>query len=344
MTTTRRIRTRMLDRDLANEVIGDAVIFGEAVASQVRQAMAATVQDSASRGLDVNQIIAELWLSSRKFTPAMAEAFWRSDVMAWVTSFNFQADQMPGWLQAQFLTGRGKLFEPVGSPFLNKADGGKIVYPKLQEGARALLDRQIVTREQFDAMSLTAASSAFTVAELNCDRAIAKVRDTIARHVQDGGSLQEFKADEVMQRSTMGPGHLENVYRTNIQGAFRDGQETVMSNPIVAGMFPYQAYHAIHDGRVRETHKALETLGLNGTNVYRRDDPFWDHFTPPWGYQCRCGTNALTIDAAAELGVKEAIAWRDSGSPPSEPEHRLEFIPFSPPPGFGARGGSLVIS
>ena len=28
----------------------------------------------------------------------------------------------------------------------------------------------------------------------------------------------------------------------------------------------------------------MEKLGLDGTNVYRRDDPIWEEFLTPWDY------------------------------------------------------------
>jgi hypothetical protein len=107
-------------------------------------------------------------------------------------------------------------------------------------------------------------------------------------------------------------------------------------------VFPYQAYEPIHDGRVRDEHAELEKLGLNGTNVYRRDDPMWNYFTPPWGYNCRCGVNLLTVDAAARAGVAEAKLWQSTGRPPEVPEHRLQAIDFRPPVGFGTRGRQTV--
>jgi uncharacterized protein with gpF-like domain len=131
---------------------------------------------------------------------------------------------------------------------------------------------------------------------------------------------------------------VENIYRTNFQAAFRDGRETLASHPVVAGIFPYQQYLAQHDARTRHQHKELEKLGLNGTAVYRRDDPFWDMFTPPWDYQCRCGVRMLTISQAAKLGVKEAIEWLDTGVAPMRPEWRYQDIPFAAKPGFGSRG------
>ena len=62
------------------------------------------------------------------------------------------------------------------------------------------------------------------------------------------------------------------------------GHDELADDPVVAEIFPYQSIDPIDDGRTRKNHLALKKLGLNGTNVYRRDDPFWDIFLPPWGF------------------------------------------------------------
>ena len=283
----------MLDRETADQVIGDSILFGEAIAVQLRKVIINLVRNSIRKGRDVDQIVGELSTVSVGMTPAMAEAFWRSDLVAWMASFNFRAATMPPWLQRRFIAlGQEPPDTPIASPFLQVPDDPKRVrFPKLENAVRTMLERRIVTRKQFDELSDKAAVKAFTIAGDVSEKAIGKVRDKLAKSLDDGTGLQSFKADEVVQKTTMGPGHLENVFRTNAQAAFRDGDATVMANPIVARMFPYQAYLPIHDGRVREEHLALGELGLDGTNVYRRDDPFWDLFTPPWGFQCRCGTN-----------------------------------------------------
>jgi hypothetical protein len=113
------------------------------------------------------------------------------------------------------------------------------------------------------------------------------------------------------------------------------------AHPVVAEIFPYQEYVPIHDGRVREEHEALAHLGIDGTGVYRREDPFWDYFTPPWGYQCRCGVNLLGIADAARLGVREASEWLETGVKPPL-RSRLAEIPFKPTDGFGYRGRTSV--
>ncbi len=114
-------------------------------------------------------------------------------------------------------------------------------------------------------------------------------------------------------------GQLEFVYRNCAMQAVSDQHDAQTADPIVESLFPYEEYLPVHDARTSLEHLALGSLGLNGTGIYRRDDPFWNRFSPPWGMTCRCGKNLLTLEAAARKGVAEAIEWQNSGSPPQEP-------------------------
>lgn len=216
----------------------------------------------------------------------------------------------------------------------------EIRFPKIESAARRLLERGILTRDDFDAASQAARDEAFTVGDNIRTDVIETIRDTIAENLQTGTSLTGFtnRLDERLSASYLGDGHLETVYRTNVQGAFRDGRETLLNNPIVDELFPYQQYVHISDSRVRDEHAQLSKLGLNGTGIYRRDDPFWSTWTPPIDFNCRCTALPLTIRAAAEAGVKEAQRWLKTGEPPANPQWRFDKIPFSPKPGWGSRG------
>jgi hypothetical protein len=217
-----------------------------------------------------------------------------------------------------------------------------IRFPLIEKAAESLADRGILSRPEFDAASEDAKLRSFTVAGEHTTDTLQRIRDTLADVTREGASLDDFREllEERIDTSPIGPAHLETVYRTNVQAAFRDGRETLVSNPVVSEMFPYQEYIPIHDGRVREEHLALEKLGLDETGIYRREDPFWNWFTPPWSYNCRCGVNLLTIEAAARKGVREAQEWLETGQKPPL-RSRLPHIPFNPEPGFGSRGRVL---
>ncbi len=277
-----------------------------------------------------------------------------SKIVSWITGFDWAAGKTPDWVfdepsqppairPPQQVPGRPPSQPPLFPPSI--AEGPEeLRFPKIEEAANRLIERNILSREAFDAASREIQQDAFTVAGEIENDTIETIRDTLAEDIRQGTSLDGFsdRLSERLGTSRLGDGHLETVYRTNVQSAFRDGRETLMQDPVVASAFPYQEYVHIGDDRVRDEHARLSQLGLNGTNVYRRDDPFWDHFTPPWDYNCRCAVNVLTLEAAAARGVKEAQSWLETGQPPLRPEYRLAAIPFRPKAGFGSRGRVAV--
>jgi hypothetical protein len=123
------------------------------------------------------------------------------------------------------------------------------------------------------------------------------------------------------------------VYRTNIQAAFSDGQKEVLENPFIRSAFPYASYNAIDDDRVRENHLALEKHGIQGSNIYRLNDPVLQTFLPPWDFNCRCSWVPLTVQQAAEQGIEEAKVWTATGIEPSPPAH-VPMPPFQPDPAW----------
>lgn len=287
-------------------------------------------------------------------------------VQFWIRGAAFSWRALPPWLRMQLQSSKitpdilvaaakrsGIPLQRSSIPTLPRMESatfGQLVLPRELEGpgsarlwaaAQAILNRNAVTRSQFENMTILAKSQAFTVAFQESEKIIGQYRKALHDTIRLGASLDEFR-DQVSKFNTLTPSHLETVYRTNIQAAFRDGRESVLRNPIVSDVFPYQQYIATRDARVRHEHLWLESLGLNGTSIYRRDDPIWNYFTPPWDYNCRCGVRLLTLRAAARAGVREAQLWLETGSPPKNPEWRIDLIPFEPNEGFGSRSGLLA--
>jgi SPP1 gp7 family putative phage head morphogenesis protein len=147
------------------------------------------------------------------------------------------------------------------------------------------------------------------------DKAVSDVRDVLTKTIAEGKPQQEF-IDTVAKRleeegSPLSPPHLENVFRTNTMSAYSKAQAEAVQNPLVGDAFPYVMYSATKDARVRPEHWALESHGLNETNIYRYDDPTFQKFRPPWSYNCRCRWTPQTVEQAARRGVEEAKEWLD---------------------------------
>ncbi len=209
--------------------------------------------------------------------------------------------------------------------------------PKGTKGiAQLLASKNVLTRQQYDALDAQARAKAFTVAGVDAQETLTKIRDTLAENVKEGADYATFKQkvlSAVDEGTFLSESHLETVFRANVQGAFSDGQMSVLSNPLVQSEFPYSAYDSIHDDRARHEHNELDVLGISGTNIYRNDDPVFQTFRPPWAYGCRCSWTPLTIKQAARQGIKEAQEWQRTGIPPVEPTF-VPMPPFSPPEGF----------
>lgn len=211
-----------------------------------------------------------------------------------------------------------------------------VEFPVIQEAAQSLRDRRVLNAADFEQLAGDARSQAFTVAAVESEATLRKIQELLARNIEAGVSFGEFAeraADELSEGTFLSPAHMETVFRTNVSAAFTDGMNRVLDHPVVQSGFPYAAYEAIDDDRVRHDHLAMMRHGINGTNVYRIDDPVFRLFMPPWDYSCRCSWTPLSVEQAADRGIPEAIEWLRTGQAPERPAW-VPMPEFQPPPGF----------
>lgn len=333
---------RQMDQVVGRSLLG-AVGLSEAFVDEIVQRIASN-PDYASP----HDLLATARQAIQEFEPILAEHLSDAVLAGWITGYDQVAQQFPQWLQQEFASSirRRPPEDPPEFRFFGLFDREpELRLINTENAAKRLFEKRILTRDAFDAAAEDAKRQAFTIAgDLGSDT-IERVRFHLYQDLAGGTSLKGFtnRITEHLDDSPIGSGHLENVYRTNLQSAFRDGRETLRSDPVVAATFPYQEYIPVHDGRTRHTHRMLGHLGLNGTGIYRSDDPIWDSFTPPWDYNCRCGVRLLTLEQAAAAGVTEAQEWLRTGRAPLQPEYKYATIPFGSNPGFGHRGNVGVI-
>lgn len=333
-----------------NLIIGRGLISAESIAAELRRRVADRLAREFSRDVPTDYLLAAARDELTLFEPLLATNLRDSELAAWVAGMEYVANRLPEIDQKRVAVDKGgpppvetnPETEKVTSLFrelLGGDDNEPVVeFPMIDKAAESLLNRRIMTRDEFDKLADEAKNQAFTVAKISSTATIDKIRDALYTSVEEGTSLGDFKRriKDTLDESPIGPAHLETVYRTNLQTAFSIGRDDLMDNPVVAEVFPYCAYEAIGDSRTRPDHWALMTLGIDGTNIYRQDDPFWNVFSTPWDYNCRCGQRPVTIEYAARAGVKEAIYWLETGEKPPL-RSRLPDIPFRPQPGWGTR-------
>jgi SPP1 gp7 family putative phage head morphogenesis protein len=212
----------------------------------------------------------------------------------------------------------------------------------IEHAARFLQSRLDFTPAEFTAVGEGAARTRFTVARAASLDAVERVREALEHDVRHGGTLRQFRANvaDALNGSALADHQVETLYRTHVARAYSAGQQEVLDTPLVGDEFPYVEYSATHDARVRPEHLAMEKLGLDGTAVYRSDDPTIRKFWPPWAWNCRCIVIPLSIEDAASKGVHEAIEWLRTGQPRGRPAF-VAPPPFDLPKGWVPVGSTL---
>lgn len=146
-------------------------------------------------------------------------------------------------------------------------------------------------------------------------RQVNEIKELLTTAVEEGQSRDQF-IDAVQEKvftsetGTLSKAHLENIFRTNALSAKSDAKLKTLNSSLVKDAFPYARVSVTHDERIRHTHKAIESMGLDDTNFYNMDDPFFLKYRGPWWYQCRCTFTGTTVEQASRNGVEEAVEWK----------------------------------
>lgn len=213
-----------------------------------------------------------------------------------------------------------------------------------------------------------AQAKAFTVAGVTKLEILQDVRDALGSALNEGKTLADFtkeltpllqkkgwwginaQADKQTGEMTgkgLTPRRLKTIYQTNMQTAYMAGRyKSQIDN---AADRPFWQYVAVMDRRTRPSHSAL-----NG-RVFRCDDPFWQSFYPPNGFNCRCRVRALDqenldsrgIDLSTSEGRLDQVQVPTSRKPdaPLVDVARFEHTPgkyIRPDPGWSYNPGQAA--
>lgn len=158
---------------------------------------------------------------------------------------------------------------------------------------------------------------AFTVAGLAKLDVLQDVQNALIEAQEKGQSLETFKQNflsllkkkgwygeqtvkrpdgSVKEVNVSSPWRVKTIYRTNMATAAMAGMYKELKS--MTGLMPYWRYVTVGDGRVREEHAKIHG------KILRHDDPFWDKYFPPNGYNCRCRVEALSEEEMKKKGLK----------------------------------------
>jgi SPP1 gp7 family putative phage head morphogenesis protein len=179
-----------------------------------------------------------------------------------------------------------------------------------------------VSDSAFQAMDAQMRLAAFRIAGVEEESLVAAVRDKLEAALRGESTLGQFlkEAPALFQAAGVTPAapyHLETMFRTNMLTALGAGKWAEAQDPELADLFPLYRYSAILDDRTRKTHEDMH--GFTAPS----DDPVWNEWWPPNGYNCRCTPVPLSSAYIDRHRVRESRA-----------SHQARTGAIQPDPGF----------
>lgn len=168
-----------------------------------------------------------------------------------------------------------------------------------------------LTPSEFALLTDAARVKAFSIAAGVTEHITGSVREMLDMALREGVTLREFqdRAAQVLDHagvSARAPWYWETVYRTNLQTSYEVGRWKQQTHKDVVWARPYLRYMSARLPTSRKSH--IEKHGW----VLSTDDPFWDEFYPPNGFNCYCTTHTVSERELEREGWKIATAttWK----------------------------------
>ena len=160
-----------------------------------------------------------------------------------------------------------------------------------EEAARIVAEKQIMSKEAFDALCDELKARAFVVSGLEDLRMAKEIRDAIAE-LPMGAAWEDVKAQVAEKLEAGGFSKAAADHRATLllrhHGFAAYAQEQYRNLQEMKDVFPYWQYKTMGDEKVRSSHAALDGL------ILPADDPFWRDHYPPWEWNCRCQVVGVT--------------------------------------------------
>jgi len=166
---------------------------------------------------------------------------------------------------------------------------------KPEDALKQFRRRVPIKKSEYTRMLGRERNKAFTVAGVIEKDMIGQVQVLVDKAIDQGWGTREFShalkqanlkytgtayGTDRLKGQPITPYHTETILRTNFADVYSYGRESMFNDPDVIEFVPAYQYSAILDTRTRATHYQMDG------RIYARDDPIWDDWNPPNGYNC----------------------------------------------------------
>jgi SPP1 gp7 family putative phage head morphogenesis protein len=176
--------------------------------------------------------------------------------------------------------------------FMRRSLGLRLAHGPVYERAIAALRRFLGITDSRD-LERSFSRQALVLVHGASNHAQEQLKETIddlitsGAHVREGVDVLRDKFDH-LGLTPQKDYRLEGLFRTASQIAYNAGRWSADQDPDIQEILFGYRYATVGDDRVRPSHAELEGVTLP------KDDPFWQRFWPPNGYNCRCTVIPLT--------------------------------------------------
>lgn len=278
-------------------------VVGERVAARIAPEINVAILDAFAAGRDIVPVVTEQL--ERKFAPLLLKAMVAAHLVGKLRS----ARQAAVTLRKRRTMG---------------AYGDALAYLKKRV---ALTDEQMTALiELYGNESVKVTRGLADQTEAAVQRAMRKIVEK-GMHVRDG--IAELRQELV--RSGQGPlsdGLMQTFVRTQTGMAYSAGRWNGNQSEAIQEILWGYEYVTAGDGRVRPTHQAMD--GVRAA----KDDPLWQTWWPPAGFNCRCSTLEIFAGEreASDLRPPPAVFTADDGTVVTDPQ---------PDPGWAFNPGAV---
>jgi len=171
---------------------------------------------------------------------------------------------------------------------------------KFKEAIKAFRKKVPMTEDEWGELEADELQFAFTVANVTQLDLVVDVYEAITRAIENGTTLEDFKAEvgERLSEEWGGAdgGLMETIFRTNVQGAYNGGRHAAADE--MRDTRPYWRFDVVLDARTSEN-----ICRPCAALVLAADDGWWATHYPPLHPNCRSIATTLTQAEAEEEGI-----------------------------------------